>query len=386
MPFITAEREIAYTQDASALFHALATPHDSLLLEAADIESKKNVNCIAVTKAALKVVCRGQEVTATALTPTGREILQKLRNSFAERVVEESEDAATFGFEMSTEHEERARLRDSSAADILRALQFDEDYSTDVLPFLAGGFAFDYLGTFEALPEVGEGPNDYPDYEFLVAEQVLTVDHLDRTAKLQGVGVDKQALEADLNVTVTPQLPQQPAPAHGETLRAVANIDDATFRESVTRLQSNITAGDIYQIVPARSFTLDCPDAFAAYRQLRETNPSPYMFYVRGADYELFGASPESNLKFNASTREVQLYPIAGTRPRGSTQTAASTMSSTSATNSRCVPTTRKSPSTPCLWTSPATTLPAWPYRRPARSRSYSRWTVTRASCTWFHV
>ena len=46
------------------------------------------------------------------------------------------------------------------------------------------------------------------------------------------------------------------------------------------------------------------------------------MFYQRGTGtngrpYELFGASPESNLKFDAETREVQLYPIAGTRPRG---------------------------------------------------------------------
>src|SRR5699024_9401575 len=30
-----------------------------------------------------------------------------------------------------------------------------------------------------------------------------------------------------------------------------------------------------------------------------------------------FGASPESNLKFTAANRELQLYPIAGTRPRG---------------------------------------------------------------------
>ena len=63
----------------------------------------------------------------------------------------------------------------------------------------------------------------------------------------------------------------------------------------------------------------DSPDAFAAYRTLRETNPSPYMFYVRGSEHELFGASPESNLKYTASDRQVQLYPVAGTRPRGAT-------------------------------------------------------------------
>ncbi|RZH79924.1 anthranilate synthase component 1, partial [Staphylococcus aureus] len=33
----------------------------------------------------------------------------------------------------------------------------------------------------------------------------------------------------------------------------------------------------------------------------------------------LFGASPESNLKYTASDRKVQLYPVAGTRPRGAT-------------------------------------------------------------------
>ena len=102
-------------------------------------------------------------------------------------------------------------------------------------------------------------------------------------------------------------------------MTVTADILDKDFREHVSNLQKNIYEGDIYQVVPARSFSMECPDAFAAYRKLRETNPSPYMFYIRGADYELIGASPESNLKFDADTREVQLYPIAGTRPRGAT-------------------------------------------------------------------
>ena len=41
------------------------------------------------------------------------------------------------------------------------------------------------------------------------------------------------------------------------------------------------------------------------------------MFYLHGPDYELFGASPESNLKFDAASRLVEVYPVAGTRPRG---------------------------------------------------------------------
>ena len=73
--FHTASRAIPYEQDASLLFHRLAQSKDSLLLEAADIESKKNLNCIAILQAALKVTCRGQRVTATPLTKVGEACL-----------------------------------------------------------------------------------------------------------------------------------------------------------------------------------------------------------------------------------------------------------------------------------------------------------------------
>ena len=41
------------------------------------------------------------------------------------------------------------------------------------------------------------------------------------------------------------------------------------------------------------------------------------MFYVKDVAFELFGASPESALKYTAQTKQVEIYPIAGTRPRG---------------------------------------------------------------------
>lgn len=201
-----------------------------------------------------------------------------------------------------------------------------------MLPFLGGGFAYDYLDTFEVLPEVRDGENVYPDYEFVVAQTLLHVDHLNQSIVLHGVDVDAAELEArlDKHLAKAQELFDAPAAdttdatytsgaANEKTVTVTADILDKDFRKHVVNLQKNIYEGDIYQVVPARSFSMECPDAFAAYRKLRETNPSPYMFYIRGADYELIGASPESNLKFSADTREVQLYPIAGTRPRGAT-------------------------------------------------------------------
>ncbi len=41
------------------------------------------------------------------------------------------------------------------------------------------------------------------------------------------------------------------------------------------------------------------------------------MFFMQDFDFALFGASPESALKYTALTNQVEIYPIAGTRPRG---------------------------------------------------------------------
>ncbi|QCB29462.1 anthranilate synthase component 1 [Corynebacterium endometrii] len=318
--FFTASRDISYHFDAAAMFHTLAEERDSLLLEAADIESKKNVNCIAVLKAALKVTCNDQVVQAQALTPTGQRMLDRLARQLEPFATELTPSTATFAFTRSEAHDERERLLATSTAEVLRKLQLDGGYRTDMLPFVGGGFAFDYLQTFEELPEVGEGPNEYPDYEFVVAETLMHIDHLAATSRVLGVGIDRDALNEELDRLVeraADDYAEFPDAPQLESIRAVADVDDETFRGHVTQLQGHIHAGDIYQVVPARTFSMECPDTFAAYRQLRETNPSPYMFYVRGADYELFGASPESNLKFTAHNREVMLYPIAGTRPRG---------------------------------------------------------------------
>ncbi|APT93501.1 anthranilate synthase [Corynebacterium phocae] len=312
-PFVTATRRLPYTKDAARLFDTLAQPHNSMLLESADIESKKNVKCLAILRSALKATCQGQEVTVTPLTEVGESMMGRLKEQLADYWT-----GTTFRFEKSQAADERERLAATSTAAVLRALQLDGGYQSDMLPFVGGGFAFDYLETFEDLPEVAPGPNQYPDYEFIVAETLITVDHLTQEIRAHGVGMDPTELGARLDklVTVT-KLADVTAPPERAVITATADIPDTTFRAQVNRLKENITCGDIYQVVPARTFSIDCPDTMAAYRQLRETNPSPYMFYVRGADYELFGASPESNLKFDAADRQVQLYPIAGTRPRG---------------------------------------------------------------------
>lgn len=54
------------------------------------------------------------------------------------------------------------------------------------------------------------------------------------------------------------------------------------------------------------------------YRALRCLNPSPYMFYIHLGDFHIVGSSPEILVRVEEGV--VTVRPIAGTRPRGTTE------------------------------------------------------------------
>ena len=167
---------VRYHEDASLLFAHLggvARP-DTLLLESADIDSKKNTGCIAVLEAAARVTCHGQTVTVAALTTAGTHITERLCDQLGEFVSSRDEQplVATFEFPPVAVTNERERLRAISNVEVLRQLQQHADYQGEVLPLLGGGFAFDYLGTYEQLPPVADGPNTFPDYQFLITRDL----------------------------------------------------------------------------------------------------------------------------------------------------------------------------------------------------------------------
>ena len=60
-------------------------------------------------------------------------------------------------------------------------------------------------------------------------------------------------------------------------------------------------------MVPSRRFSLPCPSPLAAYDVLKKSNPSPYMFFMQDNDFTLFGASPESSLKYDATSRQIEI-------------------------------------------------------------------------------
>jgi anthranilate synthase component 1 len=96
----------------------------------------------------------------------------------------------------------------------------------------------------------------------------------------------------------------------------VCSTDRSEFETSVLQAKEHIFAGDIFQAVLSRKceFKLE-QSPFELYMQLREINPSPYMYIFEFGDLAIVGASPETLLTVHKRT--VMINPIAGTCPRG---------------------------------------------------------------------
>ncbi len=317
-----------YRENPTALFHQICADRPAtLLLESADIDSKDNLKSLLLVDSALRITARNDRVTLEAFSGNGLALLTLLDNALPCGIINEKRASARIlSFPAASQLlDEDARLCSLSVFDAFRLLQ-----TLVTLPeqereamFFGGLFAYDLVAGFEDLPTLASD-DVCPDFCFYLAETLLIIDHQTRSTRIQAslftpdeqerarligrVSELRQKLNeppATLPVTALSQMPCE------------CNQSDDAFGSTVRRLQKAIRAGEIFQVVPSRRFSIPCPSPLAAYDVLKKSNPSPYMFFMQDEAFTLFGASPESSLKYDARSRQIEIYPIAGTRPRG---------------------------------------------------------------------
>ncbi|WP_261643557.1 anthranilate synthase component 1 [Erwinia mallotivora] len=317
-----------YRADPAAVFHQLCAARPAtLLLESADIDSKRNLKSLLIVDSALRIKALGNQVTVQALSENGRAVLTQLTAALPSAVtISLRPDSLELTFPADSEvQDEDSRLKSTSVFDALRLIpqlfSCPEDEREAML--LGGLFAYDLVAGFENLPALDNQQN-CPDYCFYLAETLLVIDHQTRTARLQASLFTSAPAEfLRLQSRIEQLHTQMLQPAHSlpvqqvETMTLACNQSDEEYCNIVSQLQQQIRAGEIFQVVPSRRFSLPCPSPLAAYETLKNANPSPYMFFMQDQDFSLFGASPESSLKYDATSRQIEIYPIAGTRPRG---------------------------------------------------------------------
>ena len=317
-----------YRDNPTALFHQLCGARPAtLLLESADIDSKNDLKSLLLVDSALRITALGNTVTLQALSDNGAALLALLDNALPSGIENERQPMSrVLRFPaVSTLLDEDARLRSLSVFDAFRLLQelVTVPAGEREAMFFGGLFAYDLVAGFENLPHL-DADNACPDYCFYLAETLLIIDHQAKSTRIQASLFTPSASEKDRLTQRIAELEQQlsepvsPLPvqmmAH---LQCECDQSDDQYGAVVRKMQREIRAGEIFQVVPSRRFSLPCPSPLAAYDVLKKSNPSPYMFFMQDNDFTLFGASPESSLKYDASSRQIEIYPIAGTRSRG---------------------------------------------------------------------
>ncbi len=319
---------VPYTEDPTRLFQVLcADKTNSLLLESADVDSKQNLKSMLLIDAAVRIECRGHTVTMSALTTNGNHAIDRIASHVTSEVPSKRNDNQLI-LEFCTPNtslDEDSRMREASSFDALRIIQhsFDVEDKDKFALFMGGLFAYDMVANFEPLGKV-KAINQCPDYVFYLAETLMVIDHQEKSCIVQGTSFDgstqsKAQLTQRLSEIST--LSDQPAELRDsvklERCDATPSVSDDDFCRIVTDLKKFVVKGDVFQVVPSRRFSLPCPSPLASYKELKQSNPSPYMFYMHDELFTLFGASPESALKYEKETNQIEIYPIAGTRRRG---------------------------------------------------------------------
>jgi anthranilate synthase component I len=222
-------------------------------------------------------------------------------------------------------------LGEGTPLDKVRALlqHFSAPLIPELPPLTAGGVGFlgyDVVRYLERLPQTTLADVELPELMLIFARTLFVFDHLRQRITVVSNVVDGDTYEDAVERTgkliamLGEPLVYSPREAHGVDVELPpSTMAEQDYHDAVNKAKEYIRAGDIFQFVPSHRFAAPLKgDPLDVYRMLRLVNPSPYMFFLRHPEITMIGSSPEPLIKVQG--RRVIQRPIAGTRPRGTTE------------------------------------------------------------------
>ena len=195
------------------------------------------------------------------------------------------------------------------------------------LPFVGGWLGwlgYDCAWEIESLPWLRPDTLPFPSAFWYEPESFAVLDHPRQTLWLASSTPHQlQALSAQLTAQLTAQLIAAPELADcAPSLNAAAPLSihctQHNFEAGVAAAQRYIQAGDIFQANLSLRFSAPgTRHPWQIYRKLQSLNPSPFASYWQTPWGCIVSCSPERLVQLR--DRQVQVRPIAGTRPRGQT-------------------------------------------------------------------
>lgn len=200
---------------------------------------------------------------------------------------------------------------------------------------LVGYIGYDMVRFFEDIPDRNPDDLRLPDSLLVLTDTLLIFDHIDHSIKIvscvyiddksQARRLYDQAIERieSIHGKLRSSVKYKVSTRNNYKSRAIfqSNFKRSQFRDMVMKAKHYIRTGEVIQVVLSQRFKTRIPhiNPFDIYRNLRSLNPSPYMFFLDFKEIALVGSSPEMLVRCEDGL--MQTRPIAGTRPRGRSET-----------------------------------------------------------------
>jgi len=190
---------------------------------------------------------------------------------------------------------------------------------------LVGYFAYDYAKYLEpSLTIKAADKCFFRDVDLMLFDKAIAFDHYrQKIILIANIRTDKLEIEYErgkVELDYLKKLIKNGTSRKPPTAQIKSDFKALFTKEEycgmVKKAKGYIDKGEILQVVLSNRFEADFEGSlYDAYRLLRGINPSPYMFFFSGTDFEIAGASPETLVKLQDG--RVYTFPLAGTRPRG---------------------------------------------------------------------
>ena len=198
-----------------------------------------------------------------------------------------------------------------------------EDSSIGFSGGLVGNLGYDFVRYTETLPDENPDEIGIETIQMMLMKEFIVVDHIAET--LTGIVLEEdsedgkqRAMEKASEMIAKARKKRQETPRQfcqdGRIIKKSDTLEE--YSSKVLKIKDYIKEGHIFQTVLSQRWTIETgQEGFELYKELRELNPSPYLYYFNYGDFEVIGSSPEMIVK--KQDDRVYTCPIAGTRRRG---------------------------------------------------------------------
>jgi len=175
-----------------------------------------------------------------------------------------------------------------------------------------GYVSYDAIRFWERLPARRVRKYSFPLLEFGIFTDGILYNHVEKQAYYFSMRPKSRIKEIN-NIISGSQDPRESTLSYSKPVR---NLTQKQFIERVNKSKKYIYNGDIFQVVLSKSMSFNISgNLLGVYENLRDINPSPYMYFFKMGDRHIIGSSPEMLLRVTGDRLET--FPIAGTRPVG---------------------------------------------------------------------